>query len=104
MYCLTGTYPNAENAYFDLNYYVSQHMALVEQLAGDNLIRTAVRKRLEAADGSPPAFICQAHLWVHRLDALEQMIVQHADRLVADVANFTNVAPTLQVEEVVGST
>jgi len=52
------------------------------------------------APGSPAAFAAIAHIGFVGLAELQSALGAHAAELMADIPNFTNVEPVLQVSEV----
>ncbi len=99
MQCTTVLYPNKPGAHFDFDYYVNKHIPMALKLVGNGIARTEVRKGLAAPDGSPPAFLCLACIWIGDSAEYQAKFAQHGSKIMADVANFTNVAPIVQTDE-----
>ncbi|MNJ76879.1 hypothetical protein D3C77_742610 [compost metagenome] len=59
-----------------------------------------MRKGLAAADGAVAPFICMANLWVLSMEELRSTLELNGDEISADIPNYTNLAPLLQVDEV----
>ncbi|WP_044873560.1 EthD family reductase [Pseudomonas sp. LFM046] len=100
MYCFVVAYPNAPGAKFDFTYYCEEHIPLLTRLIGENLVKVEVRKGLAAADGAVAPFICMANLWVLSVEELRSTLELNGDEISADIPNYTNLAPLLQVDEV----
>jgi len=94
-------YPHKDGGKFDMNYYVAKHMALVRNRIGGTLKGIAVEQGLAGgAPNSPPAFAAMGHLLFESLGDFQAAMTQHGAELMADVPNFTNLQPTIQVSEV----
>ena len=94
-------YPNSDKAFFDINYYVNTHFPLVSGLLGDALIGVSVDSGLSGGTiNEKPAFIAIGHLMFDSLKAFEDSFSPHAEEILADLPNFTNVQPQVQVNKV----
>ncbi|MGE5384670.1 MAG: EthD family reductase [Betaproteobacteria bacterium] len=93
-------YPNAEGAKFDFDYYSKSHMPLIRQKLGEALKGVAVEKGLFGAAGASPAFIAFGHLYFESLESFRSSFGAHAETFRQDVPNFTDIAPTFQISEV----
>lgn len=102
MYCVSIAYPNEDGARFDFDYYLDQHLTLVNGFLGSNRQRVEVRRGVVAADGSPAPFICLANIWITSADAFRQTLSQHGGDILGDLPNFTDVQPIIQIDEVLG--
>ena len=95
-------YPNAEGATFDHAYYRERHMPMVAEKLGTALRRWTVDRGLGGgAPGSPPAFVASCALYFESLEAFQSGMATHGASIMADVANYTNIAPRIEVSEVV---
>jgi uncharacterized protein (TIGR02118 family) len=94
-------YPNKEGSTFDVNYYCEKHIPLVCQKLGEALKGVAVEQGVAGAlPGSPPPFLALGHLLFESLEAFQAAFAAHGPALVADIPNFTNAQPTIQISEV----
>jgi uncharacterized protein (TIGR02118 family) len=96
---VTVMYPNREGATFDMDYYCRRHMALVRQLLG------AAVKSIEVEDGiglpgSPAPYIAIGHLTFDSVEEIQAAMASHGPALLADVPNYTNTRPVIQVSRV----
>ena len=99
---LSVMYPQTPDAWFDHDYYRDKHMPLVQQRLGAACKRYTIDKGLSGATpGAPPAYVGLAHLYFESVDALQAALAPHAKELMADVPNYTNLTPVMQVSEVV---
>jgi uncharacterized protein (TIGR02118 family) len=94
-------YPSGAGATFDMAYYLGTHMPLVKRLAGVALRGQAVEQGLSGAQpGSPATYVAMGHLLFDSVSALEEVLAAHGPAIMADVPNYTNTQPVLQVSEV----
>ncbi len=92
-------YPNSDGATFDMDYYCNTHMALVRRLLGDVLKGIAVDEGIRQ-EGSPAPFLAIGHLMFVSLEVSESALTSHGATLMADIPNYTNTKPTIQVSEI----
>ena len=94
-------YPAGENKKFDMDYYCKRHMPLVQQTVGAACKSMAVEQGLAGgAPGAPPTYAAMGHLYFDSLAAFETAFLPHAQALLADVPNYTNIQPVIQISEV----
>ena len=91
-------YSNRDGATFDMDYYIKSHMALVRRLLGDDVKGLAVDQGLADAAG-PPRYLAMGHLMFDSVDAFRSAMTAHGPALMADIANYTNCQPVIQVSE-----
>jgi len=95
-------YPKSDNSHFDINYYRDTHMALVRQKLGNACKRTAIESGLAGgAPGEAPAFAAMGHLYFDSVSDFKTAFGPHAEEILGDIPNFTNVQPTVQISEVI---
>ena len=94
-------YPNTAGCKFDMNYYVNQHMPMVQQKLGAACKRMAVEEGIAGgAPGAPAAYVAMGHLYFDSTDAFQTAFTPHAPAIMADIPNYTNIEPTIQISEV----
>jgi uncharacterized protein (TIGR02118 family) len=94
-------YPNNEGAKFDMDYYCNKHIPLVRQKLGGSCKGAAVEQGIAGATpGSRPAFIAMGHLYFDSVEAFQTAFGPHAEAIMADIPNYTDVQPTIQISEV----
>ena len=87
-------YPSAEGATFDHDYYRDKHVPLC--------VRIWKPKSAEIDKGIDGPNVAAVHLTFESLDALGQaMAAEGTAEILADVANYTSIAPVLQTSEIV---
>ena len=95
-------YPNSPGAKFDMTYYCEKHMPLVQQKLGAACKRVAVEQGIGGATpGSPAAFIAMGHLYCESSEAFQTAFAPHAAEIMGDIANFSDVQPVIQINDVV---
>ncbi len=65
--------------------------------------RFEVEKGLEAVDGEAAPYICVMHAELATIDGFKRGFEKHGEELSADVPNYTNIAPEIQISEIVKS-
>lgn len=94
-------YPNREGSKFDMDYYCNSHIPMVRQKLGAACKGAAVEHGLSgAAPGSRAAFIAMGHLYFDTLEAFQAAFGPHAQAFMADIPNYTDIEPTLQISDV----
>lgn len=94
-------YPNSESATFDIDYYRNTHLPLVAELVGEALISAHADVGLAGgAPGEAPAYIAMGHLTFESVEAFQQSFGPHQGAILADIANFTNTQPTVQISNI----
>ncbi|MGH2389628.1 MAG: EthD family reductase [Chloroflexota bacterium] len=99
---VTVMYPKTADSTFDLDYYLSKHIPMVkERLAPSGLTAVQVDEGLGGgAPGEPPAYTVICALLFDTMDGLQSGMATHGGEIMGDIANFTNVRPTIQVSQV----
>ena len=95
-------YPNNDGARFDMDYYRDRHMPMVQARLGAACKGIAVEHGLAGATrGSRPQFIAMGHVYFESLEEFEASFGKHAGEFVADIPNYTDVQPVIQISGVV---
>lgn len=101
MRCITVLYPNSDGVRFDFDYYKRNHATLIMRLYGRGIAKYELRRGMSGPDGGKPAYVATVNFWIGDQKLFDESQAKHTATLVADVANFTNVQPTIQFDEVV---
>ena len=99
-HCFAVYYPWKEDAKFDYDYYRNTHLKMLAELYGKSIGTMRARKGLRRGDGSAPAFVTALTVEILSMEAFNAAAKEHRPRLIADLANFTNITPIAQIEEV----
>jgi len=94
-------YPNTSDARFDMSYYLDCHMPMVRDLMGGVLKGMNVEQGLAGGQpGAPAPYVALAHLFFESVDAFQAAFAEHGGAILADIPNYTNTQPTLQISQV----
>ncbi len=95
-------YPSGEGKHFDMNYYSNNHVALLVKLLGDAIIGASVENGLGgAAPGDSAPFVAMGNLYFESMESFEKSFGPNAQTILADVPNYTNIEPVVQISEVI---
>jgi uncharacterized protein (TIGR02118 family) len=93
-------YPNGEGKTFDMDYYSKKHMPMAEGLFGDSLKAMSIDKGLTGgAPGAPLPYLAIGYFYFATMSACQNSMA-NTDKLKADIPNYTNVQPVIQISEV----
>jgi uncharacterized protein (TIGR02118 family) len=94
-------YQNSEGRRFDMAYYINKHMPMVKEKLGSACKRVDVDEGLGGAQpGSKPAFVAMAHLLFESAEGFQNAFGPHADAIMGDIPNYTDIQPIIQLNEV----
>ena len=95
-------YENKPGARFDHDYYRDTHMPLVQSLMGDRCRFYTVDKGLAGgAPGEPATYVAMCHIYCDSVDAFQRGFGPHADEILGDIKNYTDLSPIVKIREVV---
>jgi len=97
---VTVLYPNAADTKFDFDDYLNERVPWVARLVGQSI---ELRRGLSSLDGARAPFVCVATIFVDTVEVFQTIFAKHAKEIVADIPNYTNSQPILQIDEVVRS-
>jgi uncharacterized protein (TIGR02118 family) len=87
---------------FDLEYYIKKHYPLCMEKFGDALKGWSVDKGVSGFTvGEPPTYLIIGHVWFESLEAFRAAFAVAGEALLADIPNYTKIAPTIQINEVI---
>ncbi len=94
-------YPNSEDAKFDMDYYVNSHIKMVKESWFDLGMKSiAIHKGVSAPKpGTPPPYLA---IGIMEFDSVEDFYAagkSNGKEMAADLANFTNIEPVVQINE-----
>ena len=96
-------YPNSRSARFDVRYYAEQHMPRSIALLNGHLgyMGVSVERGLGGpVPGTDPAYIAMCHFLFDSVESFSAAFSPHAEALQADIKNYTDVEPIIQMSEV----
>ena len=95
-------YPYAEGARFDHAYYRDRHMPMVKALLGSACAYYTIEKGLSGrAPNTPPAFVAMCSFVCASAEAYLTAMQAHRAEVLADLANYTDITPVMQISEIV---
>ena len=94
-------YPNGNGTRFDMKYYLTSHMPMVKKTIGAPLKGMGVEEGVGTAPpGTQAPFAAIGYLLFDSVDAFSAAFAQHAAPILADVPNYTNIQPVIQISEI----
>ena len=98
---VSALYPNRPRKTFDIDYYCDKHIPMILELLGDSLKGAAIEHGLSGVGpGSPPTYIAMGHLYFNSIEEYQNSFGPHSDQILADVPNYTDIQPIVQISEV----
>ncbi|PJX28153.1 ethyl tert-butyl ether degradation protein EthD [Advenella sp. S44] len=98
-------YPNAPGARFDHDYYRDKHLPLVKERMGDRCRFYTIERGLAGGTpDDPPTYIGMCHIFCDTAEDFQAGFGPHAAEILGDIPNYTDLAPILQLSEVVVDT
>ena len=95
-------YPNKPGSRVDHNYYRDKHMPLVKARMGAHCKYYSVDKGLGGGEpGTPPTYVGMCHIFCDSVEAFQKGFGPHAKEILDDIPNYTDLAPVIQISEVV---
>ncbi|HTS75466.1 MAG TPA: EthD family reductase [Bryobacteraceae bacterium] len=98
---VTVSYPNQAGARFDIEYYMMKHMPLVAQRLNGRLAGWSVDRGVSGgAPGTQAEYLIQAAMIFHDIEAFQTAMAVEGAALIADVPNFTDLQPRIDVYKI----
>ena len=95
-------YPDRPGARFDHEYYRDKHMPLVKARMGGSCNHYTVDKGIAGgAPGVPATYVGMCHIYCDSEEAFHAGFAPHAAEIMADIPNYTDQSPVIQISEVV---
>jgi uncharacterized protein (TIGR02118 family) len=95
-------YPNTPGARFDHDYYRDRHMPMIKRRLGAALRYYTIEKGLTGGlPGTAPAYVGMCHLLCDSVQSFQLAFAPHAREILADIRNYTDLAPVMQISQVV---
>lgn len=101
---ITVLYENVDDATFNLEYYLTKHMPLVEEKFKPFGIQGwRVLKAVGAPFGAKPAYNVICNLEFDTADQFQAAVAAEGGPVFGDVPNFSNKDPVVVIADLVGS-
>jgi uncharacterized protein (TIGR02118 family) len=95
------SYPFSEGKKFDMDYYVNTHFAKASELMGDAIKKIEVLQGLGGGTpGSAPTTVAIGSIYFESVEAFQNAFGPHADAIMGDIPNFTDIEPVMQINQV----
>jgi uncharacterized protein (TIGR02118 family) len=94
---VTVAYLTKTDAKFDFDYYMKKHIPLAEGLLGRKI---GVRRVISSPTGSPATLIAVATIPIDSAAEFRDMLAKHGAAITADIPNYTNIEPVVQIDDV----
>ncbi len=94
-------YPATPGGRFDMDYYMSVHMPLVDEAFGPTGLRSwTVQRGVRAMGGGEAPFLLMTHLTFDTMMDLNASVEgPNAHRAFGDIPNYTDIKPVVQISE-----
>lgn len=98
---VTVFYPNNSGTTFDMPYYTTRHLPMVQKKCGPACKSIAADLGVAGGEpGSKPAYIAVGYLTFESAEAFQKSFGPHAREILADIPNYTNAQPVIQISEI----
>jgi uncharacterized protein (TIGR02118 family) len=94
-------YPNKAASHFDADYYVDVHMPQAIKRFGPALKGVSAEIGVAGeAPGQPPPFAAIATFTCDSVQSFAESFLPHSAELMADIPNYTDIEPVIQISEI----
>ena len=103
MFNISSIYPKKEGYQFDFDYYLNTHMPMsIDRLSRAKGFKGVSVER--GVDVEEPriesTYVAMCHYYFDSLENFMAAFLPHAEELQRDIANYTNIQPIIQINEV----
>jgi uncharacterized protein (TIGR02118 family) len=94
-------YPNKPGTHFNISYYCTKHMPMVRELVGPALLNIGVDEGIGGMTPDLPVpYLAMGNLYFESVDAFVAAFTPHLAKIVADVKNYTDSEPIVQISTI----
>jgi uncharacterized protein (TIGR02118 family) len=93
-------YPNSPGARFDMTYYTTRHMPMVQKKVTTCKGIAAEQGLAGGSPGSAATYIAIGHLLFDSVEAFQSGFAPHAAEILGDIPNYTNTQPVIQISQI----
>ena len=101
---VTVLFPKTSDSHFDMDYYLNKHVPMTKsrlQSLGFP-VESAVDEGLGSiVPGEPAPYAAIGYLLFEKMEDLQNGLTTHGAEILADIPNFTNVQPQIQIGNIV---
>jgi uncharacterized protein (TIGR02118 family) len=95
-------YANKPGARFDHDYYRDKHMPLVNARMGEHCRYYTIDKGIAGIQpGTAAPYVGMCHISRDSVETFQAGFGPHTQEIMADIANYTDLSPIVQLSEVV---
>ncbi|MCK8779915.1 EthD family reductase [Rhizobium sp. NTR19] len=95
-------YPSNRGSRFDHDYYRTRHMPMIKERLGDACLRYEIDRGISGREpGTTPEFVAACHVCVPDLETFKEAFEPHRADVGADVQNYTDIVPIVQMSEII---
>jgi uncharacterized protein (TIGR02118 family) len=103
MFNISSIYPKKEGCEFDFDYYLNKHMPRSIELlsVAKGFKGVSVERGLDIDEPKlETSYVAVCHYYFDSLEDFMAAFNPHAEELQGDIANYTNIEPIIQINEV----
>lgn len=99
---IASIYEKMDNYHFDFDYYLNIHMPMsIEILSNaEGFKGVKVERGIDISNTIDSTYVAMCHYYFDTLENFMAAFIPHAEKLQDDVRNYTNIEPTIQINEV----
>ena len=98
---VTVLYPNDDGKKFDMSYYLETHIPVVRKLLGAACTNASVDGGISGGmPGSKAPYAAIGHFFFNTIDDFNSSFTPHANIIMTDIPNYTDITPILQLSEI----
>jgi uncharacterized protein (TIGR02118 family) len=101
---VTVLFPKTDDSHFDMDYYLSKHVPMTTaklQSLGIPVEAQVDETLGSVPPGEPAPYAAIGYLLFEKMEDLQNGLATHGAEIMADIPNFTNVQPMIQVGNIV---
>ena len=103
MFNISSIYPKKKGYEFDFDYYLNNHMPMSIKLLSQakGFKGVSVEKGIDIEEPKiESSYVAMCHYYFDSLENFMAAFGPHAEKLQGDIINYTNIEPTIQINEV----
>jgi len=101
---VTVLFPKTSDSHFDMDYYLSKHVPMTKtklQSLGFPVEAEVDEGLASITPGEPAPYAAIGYLLFEKMEDLQNGLATHGAEIMADIPNFTNVQPQIQIGNIV---
>ncbi len=103
MFNISSIYPKIKGFEFDFDYYLNRHMprSIALLSAAKGFKGVSVERGMDIDEPKlESSYVAMCHYYFDSLEDFMAAFAPHAEELQGDIANYTNIEPVIQINEV----